>query len=202
MCFGGSIPKDTTAADIERREEERQAKVTAGREGIDTAFGRFDDQFFNTFKDARQGFYAPQIAKEFTDTQAKLIAALQGRGVLASTVGANALGNLTQKRGEAEVGIANETQDEANRLRGTVQSAKTNLYGLNEASADPESINAQALGTASSIVAPQAFSPLGQIFSSALQPFINFNNARQNRPGVPVTASSLASGSGSGRVVN
>ena len=193
------------AFQIEKREIERQRDVTVGRRSIDTAFERFDDDYFGAFKTDRQAFYTPQLDDQFSDARGKLIAALHGRGILESTVGAREIADLGQTRNETATNIANETQDEANRLRQTVQNSKTNLYGLNAASADPQAINAQAQGQATAIVAPKAFSPLGQIFSSALQPFVNFNNAQQLRPNTPFSGSgqpNLASGQGSGFTVS
>ncbi len=200
--LGDKASKDP-AFQIEKREVERQRDITLGKRSIDSAFGRFDDDYYNRFKTDRQGFYGPQLNDQFSTARGRLVSALHGRGILESTVGARKISDLNQQRDETSVNIANETQDEANKLRQTVQSSKTNLYGLNAASADPQAINAQAQGQATAIVAPTAFSPLGQVFSSALQPFVNYNNAYQNLPASPYQGfgSNLASGQGSGFTV-
>ncbi len=188
---------------IEKREIERQRDVSLGKRGIDTAFDRFDDDYFGTFRDARQSFYTPQLSKQFGQARGSLISALHGRGILESTVGARKLSDLTDLRNDTALNIANESQDESNKLRQTVQNSKTSLYNLNAISADPQAINAQAQGQATSIVAPSAFSPLGQVFSSALQPFVNYNNAFQSRPGAPYSGgNNSATGFGSGSIVS
>ena len=190
------------AFQIEKREIERQRDVTLGKQGIDTAFERFDDSYFDEFRTARQNFYTPQLSRQFEQARGSLISALHGRGTLESTVGARKLSDLSVLNDETSLNIANESQDESNRLRQTVQNSKTNLYNLNAISADPQAINAQAQGQATALVAPTAFSPLGQVFASALQPFVNYNNAFQSRPGVPFSGgNNLATGSGSGRLV-
>ncbi len=199
---GDSASRDP-AFSIEKREIERQRDVTLGKQGIDTAFGRFDDDYFDEFRTARQDFYTPQLSRQFEEARGSLVAALHGRGTLESTVGARKLSNLSRLNDETSLNIANESQDESNRLRQTVQNSKTNLFNLNAISADPQAINAQAQGQATAIVAPTAFSPLGQVFAASLQPFVNFNNAQQSRPGVPFAqGNNVATGFGSGRVVN
>src|SRR5690606_6782182 len=101
---------------------------------------------------------------------------------------------------EARTNIANEGVDASNKLRGTVENAKSSLYSLNEASANPQAVNAQAVGQASALVAPPTYDPLGQVFASALGTLGNFQQARQNTP-TKSYKSPYASGYGSGKVV-
>jgi hypothetical protein len=78
------------------------------------------------------------------------------------------------------------------------------LISLNQSSADPTMIAARARGEATSLVAPQATSPLGDIFGSALAPFVSYQRGAMYGPngaGNLISYSPPTSGLGSGRVV-
>lgn len=207
MCFGGGNSAANDAKkqqkELDRREAERQSKIKAGKGKIDEAFGQFDDDYYGGYKGAYTDYYFPQIDDQFGKAKNKLVAALAGRGTLESTPGINAVGDLTENYNQQRTGIANEALDAAQKLRSTVENNKTDLYALNLSAADPESMSAMAQGQATALVAPPTMSPLSQVFASALQPYLNYQSAAQNRApasyrsGIP----GGASGQGSGRVV-
>lgn len=207
MCFGGGSNSAAEDAErqrkkLEKQERERQANIKAGKGKIDTAFGQFDDSYYDAYKGDYTGYYFPQIDSQFGDATAKLTAALAGRGMLESTPGINAIGDLTETYNTQRTGIANEAQDAAQKLRANVENNKSDLYALNLSAADPEAANTLAQGRAASLAAPPATSPLTQVFAAALQPYLNYQSASQNRAGAPYQSRvTTASGSGSGRVV-
>lgn len=207
MCFGGgndaAQEADRGRRETEAREAKRQADIGLGKKSIDKAFGKFDNSYYTGYQNDYTGYYNPQIDSQFQDAQGKLIAALAGRGTLESTVGASAQGKLQTEKNTARTGVANEAVDASNKLRGNVENTKTDLYALNQASADPQAMGARAVGQATSIVAPPPTSPLGQVFASFLQPYMNQQQAYQNRAGSPYS-SPYGGGSnraGSGRVI-
>lgn len=210
MCFGigndsnrvkrAQFEAQQQQAELRRREEERQAKVQAGREGIDSAFEQFDDDFFTGFTDAFKNSQLPSLDRQFGDARGKLIAALAGRGTLESTVGADALADLQLVNDNTRADIGNQATDAANDLRSRIESSKSNLYSLNTGSTDPAQLNTQALASASALAAPPTTTALGDVFSSAISPFIAFQSASNNRVG-PRSQSVLARGTGSGTVV-
>ncbi len=196
--------KADPSASMETRERRRQQQVAGGKRNIDTAFNQYGDNYYNDYKKDYTDYYFPQLEQQFGDATGKLTATLAGRGMKNSTVGIDAVGDLTQENIRARTAIGNEAQDATQKLRGTVENSKTNLYALNESSADAAGINARAIGEATALVAPPAYSPLGQVFAAALQPWQNYSAARQNRPRSPYSSvvSGGASGQGSGRVIN
>lgn len=195
------IKEDPSAA-MEMRELERQHKVGLGKIGIDKAFSNFGDDYYSGYQNDYTGYYFPQLDRQYGDVVDKLTATLAGRGILESSVGANKFANLARDHAEARTNIQNEAIDAANKLRGQVENAKSNLYSLNEASADPQAVNAQAIGQATALVAPPTYSPLGQVFANVFDSFGNFMNARQNRPSRQYQSPySAPSGYGSGQVV-
>ena len=149
------------------------------------------------------GYYQPQLDRQYGEALDKMKASLAGRGALDSTVGGAEMAKLARTNAEARTNIANEATDAANKLRSTVENEKTNLYNLNEASADPQAINAQAIGQATALVAPPTYSPLGTVFADALNSINNFASAYSNRPTRSYQSPySTPSGYGSGSVVS
>lgn len=190
------------SANMEMREVTRQGDVSLGKIGIDKNFSKFDKNYYNKYKKDYSGFYTPNLNKQFTEAQDKLTSNLADRGILASTVGSGEFADLSRQNADAKGNIANEANDAAAKLRGTVQNAKTNLYNLNQASADPQAVNAQAVGQATALVAPPTYSPLGRVFADFLNGLPTFADARagstQRRYASPYTT---PSGYGSGSVV-
>lgn len=192
--------KSDPSASMEMRELTRQHDIDLGKIGIDKAYSKFDDNYYKGYQNDYTGFYNPQLDRQYKEAVGATTAALADRGVLESSVGANQFADLSRQNSEAKTNIANEALDASNKLRGTVENSKSSLYSLNEASADPQAANAQAIGQATALVAPPTYSPLGQVFASAFNNLANFQQARQNR----VTAnykSPVATGYGSGSVV-
>lgn len=186
-------------AGMEMQENERQYLVDLGKISIDKRFSKFGDDYFKDYRNDYTGYYNPQVEEQFDKTGDKLVATLADRGMLESTVGNASRADLTKEYGKAKQNIANEALDASNKLRTQVEQSKSNLYAVNESSADPMSVNAQAQGAATTLVAPPTYSPLGQIFASALTPFQNYMQSAQSAPTRNYTSN--YSTKGSGRVV-
>lgn len=206
MCFGGGA-SDSSQEIQERNEQlerERQDRIRAGADIINTNFARFDDGFFNDFQNKFLGFFTPQLDKQSNAARGKGTSALVDRGILASTEGIRALTDLQDRDALERTNLANRSIDESNRLRSGLEREKSNLFSLNEAAADPARVAPLVEGAASAFAAPQAFSPLEDVFGSALNSIAAFQGARNNAV-APVaqryfpTASS--SSGGSGRIV-
>jgi len=195
--------KSDAAAGMEMRELQRQGDVSLGRIGIDKAFSRFGDEYFNDYQKTYTDNYVPELDRQYKDASGKTTASLADRGMLESSVGINKFTDLKRERDTAASGIASEGLDAANKLRGNVQNAKSNLYSLNEASANPQAVNAQAIGSATSLVAPPAYSPLGQVFASTISSLGAYQQAKQNAASTPYKSPFVSSptGYGSGSVV-
>lgn len=211
MCMGGGdSAADKSAAqakkaskDAKKAEKQRQKDVRQGQKNIEAAFSQYDDDYYGGFKQDYLDFYNPQIEREYNTTRGKLFTGLLERGMGESTVGAHKLADLVRRRDEEFTNAANQATDAANALRSKVENEKTNLYTLNLASADPQAINSRALASSTALAAPQAYTPIGQIFASALQPISYGVNAYQNRSPASAYQSPYytAAGKGSGSVV-
>lgn len=180
-------PPRSTQEQIKADEERRQLRIREGQTGIDDAFSQFDDDYFAQYADDYTGNYFPQLEDQFADSQAKLIASLARRRMLESTSGANVLADLSEENNKRRTQIADEAESAKQDFRGNVERAKSDLYALNSASADPDAIGNRAVAEATSLVQKPTFTPLGDVFASIVQPFAAFSNADRNsvNPSLP-----------------
>lgn len=198
--LGKKVDNDPIA-ELDMREVERQGDVRYGRKAIDQNFKQFNNGYFDDYRQDYEDFYNPQIEEQFGDARGKLIAALAGRGTLESTAGFGKIADLQKEKDLAATTVANDAIGAANNLRGDVEAARANLYSMNEAAADPKSMNAMAKGQATALVAPPRFNPLGQVFANFLAP-MNFSNLNLGRrAGYSSIYPSQAAGGGSGTVI-
>lgn len=201
---GAAIPQPRDIADdLKEQERLRQERITQGRAAIDSAFSRFDDNYFRNFAGDFTNYYNPQIDEQFNRAMGTTRAALKNRGIDQSTVAGGAFSDLMRDRLRARTDVANNAAAGAASLRGNVERTRSDLYGLNESAADPAAANARATAEATAIVGPQSYSPLGQVFAASMQPLVAGVNAYRNRapnPGYP-NAPTGSYGRGSGTVV-
>lgn len=179
MCFGGGGSASGIAARqaerVRTQEEHRKKRIEVGQKRIDERFSQFNPAYYDKFKQTYTGFYNPQIADQYEQSADKMTAALADRGVLESTTGANQFALLNKTRDDATTQVASQGVDAANNIKKQVEDTKTNLYSINQSTADPKGINAQALSQAGSIAAPTSFSPIGQVFASVMNPLTMYN---------------------------
>ena len=209
MCL--SPPKSKASGEAARaeaetraREEKRQADILAGKGKIDEAYSGFDDDYYGGYKDTYTDYYNPQVDDQYKTALDQLTAALSGRGILESSPGIAKLGELQKSYDQGRTQVANDADVASRSLRSNVENSKTDLYALNQSSADPEGIGARATGQATALAAPPSFSPLGQLFAGILSGFAG--GKQQPGLGTPYASKTpslyVASGSGSSSVVN
>lgn len=185
MCLGGGGDGGASATQkrIEQLEAERQARIKEGAALINTQFdSKFNDQFYSDFKNSFLDYFTPQLDDQFNAARGNIVSALTNRGNLKSSAGIRTLQDLEKKNALERTQLANRAQDEASNLRSGVENERSNLFSLNEASADPERLAPMVTSSASAIAAPQAFSPLENVFASVLDNVTRFQNARLNSP--------------------
>ena len=187
MCGGGRARREAAAAEARARQEaaDREAKIKQGQAAIDTAFGQYDQPYYDRYAKSIVDTQQPELDRQSQAASGKLSAALADRGMLESTVGAQQFGDVGRVYADNSTQIANQAADAAKGLQAKVEGQKSNLYALNQSAADPQGINAQAIGAATAIAAPSSVSPIGDVFSGVIGPYVAFQNARQNSAGAP-----------------
>lgn len=184
MCIGGGGGGDAEAArareESKRQEAERQANIRAGQSAIDERFAQFNDPYYNTYRSAYTENYYPQLEDQYTQARDRLTSALANRGQLEGSVAAERYGELDKRYNQERTAIAQRAEDEANALRGRVEQQRSDLYQYNQSAADPQGVSARAQSEATALVAPQSYSPLGEVFASVLQPLAAYVSADRN----------------------
>lgn len=138
---------------------------------VDAAFAPFNDDYYNGFAKSYKDAMNPQLDFQYDRAGSQLRSGLAATDRDAGSTGAQATGDLYQQYQQGRAGIGNSAVDATNQLRSTVDNAKTGLYGLAEQATDPLSLATQAQATSGSIVAPQSYPGIGNVFGSILSPF-------------------------------
>lgn len=165
MCTSGG--GNNNEAELSRqREEERQATIRKGKDAIDSNFAQFDDNFFKGREDSYLNYAKPQFEDQLSTATKDLLTALSRSGLQNSSIAADRREKLAKMAGTQERQIKDKAMEFANKARGAVNSAKSDLYGQNQAMADPMLAANSAMNRAQQITALPAYSPLGALFES------------------------------------
>lgn len=168
-----------SAAEAKQGEADRQARIKQAQGTIDSAFSSsFSPDYFSKYEQANRSYYDPQVDNQYGRAKDKLTAQLAGQGILESGVGNQAMADLSSSYADNKASIAKSAADAVNGLKGRVNDAKTALYGMDLASADPQQLATTATATATSLAAPQSYSPLADLFAGALNTYGVYNQAQ------------------------
>jgi len=204
MCGGdngAAAAAQQQTALMEAQNTKHDAAVTAGKSSIDDAFKQFDDPYYAGFTKSFKDAYNPALDDQYSQAKDKLTAILAGRDILDSTPGAEAVSRQAKTYNDAQSDIGNKATDATNSLRSTVDNTKGQLYAENANVADPLSMATQAQAQAGSIVSPQSYPTLSNVFADGLAGVSTGVKANQQsmNPWFQAPAGpKLASGNGSG----
>lgn len=162
-------------------ERERQARIAAGLEAVNEQFAGFDDSYFKRIEKDALDYYTPQLDDQFRKTRRNLVLDLDRRGNLNSSAGIRRLRELDEARNENAAQIGNRALDLANRQRGQIEGARSDILNQVYAGADPAGAGSLAAQRVASLEATPAFGPIGDLFSN----FANFtaNGIRAEQAG-------------------
>jgi hypothetical protein len=188
MCVGGKIgpvpvnrildpggfflkddpPVDHSAEIARAAEEDRQKRVTAGREAVDQKFSAFNPDYFNDFQGKYLDYYTPQVDKQSAAARKALTLRLAGSGNLTSSYGADEFRQFSEMDKQRRDELVNQAISATNDRRSKTDQTKAELYNLATSAADPLMASAAAGTRAASLDQPQTFSPLGNVFADAI----------------------------------
>lgn len=183
-------------------EAKRQQIIKDSRGAVDTAFGGFNDQYYNEAASRYTAANTPALDDDYTKSMDKLKAALAGRGTLESSTGINQIAELDKRAATERATIASKGMDFANSLRERVGSSKNALYDAATSAGDPAGFAARATGEATNLVNFGGVVPAGQptaygsqvegsgvgapnnasVFGSILAPLVSATNSAINAP--------------------
>lgn len=152
-------------------ELDRKTSVSKGKSAVDTAFGGFDDNYYNGIANSVLDYYLPQLDKEFSNTNDQLTYKLSRQGILKSTAAVNKRANLKGDYDIQRSGITTKAADAARSARENVSSVKNQLYNYADSASDPADVNTRLAGETARLKAFQPeFTPLGKVFGDYITP--------------------------------
>lgn len=167
MCFGdggaGAMARQQRADEVAR-----QARVNAGMASIDSAFSKFDDNYYAGRAQAYGDYALPQLERQATDAHRALIFALSRHSNLDSSAAIDQNRRLNLDENQARIDVANQGENVANQARTDVENTRSGVVSQLNATGDDSAASAAALRDTQRLDMPQGFSPLGNLFANAL----------------------------------
>lgn len=162
---GGAAAVAQSQADQQRAAEQaRQDAITTGTKGVNDAFSQFDDPYYSGITDSYDKYYNPQLDKQYADAKRQLILNLGATNN--SSEGQRQLSNLNSSYQTDRQSVADQGVTAAQTARQNVESARENVLGQLNTSADPSAAAAAASAQAATLSAPPSYSPLGNLFQN------------------------------------
>lgn len=155
------------AAQARADEQARQQRVREGTKRVNDIFGKnFDEPFFEDRRKAYLDYAQPQLQNQYVDAQKQLTYALDRSGLLDSSARAEKSADLQREYDQNSRAVADQALSQQTQARNAVEDARGNLITTLNATGDAEGAANSALSRASALSQPQAYSPLGQLFST------------------------------------
>jgi uncharacterized FlgJ-related protein len=148
-------------------EDQRQERIRDGTNRVGSIFdSNFTPDFFTGRKQSFLDYANPQLEDQRSAAEKELTYSLARSGTLDSSIRANKFAELqklydTNKQQIADKALSYETD-----ARNNVESARSNLITTLNATGDAEGAANSSLSRAAALSAPEAFSPLSQLFAS------------------------------------
>lgn len=189
MCFGGKPKIDDSiqrqqmaeAAEARQREQEREGRIRSGTTKIDSVFGGFNDDYYDTRRQSYLDFYQPQLDDQFADAKEQLTYALARAGTLNSTMAADKTADLTKRYDTQRATLLSQADDDVASAKSRINSEKSALVSQLNATGDADRVSNEALARTQQIGSERpSYSPLGDIFSGFAAGIGNYMDARAN----------------------
>jgi hypothetical protein len=183
-------------------EEARLARIRQGTAKIDQTFAGFDDGFFNDYRNNIMNFYQPQIDDQFGDAQDDLTYAFARAGTLNSTMANEKSADLNKAY---EVGLADllaDAQGQVNSLNSNINTEKSNLVSLLNATGDADRAANEALSRSQVLFERQPdYNALPDLFSGIAQGVGGYFQQQNNQRILDTYFGRSGTSGGSGRIV-
>lgn len=167
MGGGGKGGGGSDAAAQARAEEAaRQQNIRNGTASINNTFSQFNDDFYNNRAQSYLDYANPQLQDQYNNAQKDLTFWLDRNGLTNSSVRAQKEAELQKLYDTNQRSVSDQALSYENDAKNNVESARSNLISTLSATGDAAGAANSALSRASALSAPQAYSPLGQLFST------------------------------------
>ena len=169
MCFGGGGGGGNAAAEAaaaqRRAEQERQERISAGADSINSTFdSNFNSGFYDGIRNAATEYYQPVFDDQQANARRELALLLANSGLLQSSVAARRHAALNQKIQQGQLDIAQRADGYVNKHRSNIENARHRALSQNAAVGDPAAAAAGAQSQLAALSKMPTFDPLGNIF--------------------------------------
>jgi hypothetical protein len=173
----------STANALQETEAERQARILAATDAVNTAFAGYDDPYYSGIADAYKKYQMPLYDEQVTEARRKLPMSVPNTQSSAYQRRARQLETDVQ-RGQSQ--LDSDAIQQANARRGEIDFQKSDLMNMATAGADTASVADAAGQRAAQYAAPPQFSPIADMFQKYTADAANFALAGQaNRGAAP-----------------
>lgn len=127
-------------------------------------------------------YETPQMMDQYNQTAHSLAYGLARNGILNSGAAVNDNAALAKELSNQQGQLAQNAAGQENQLQTQVQNTRSNLVNQLVASADPSLTSEQAAAATSSLRAPTAFGPIGNLFGDFTNTYLANMNANAYNP--------------------
>ena len=166
--MGGKSGGKAQKAEAERaraEEEARQQRIRQGTSAINSKFSQFDDNFYRGIRDGYTNYAIPQLTEQRDKAAKDLTFSLARSGQLDGSVRGQKTSELQKLFDLNEQQVRDQALAQENQARNNVENARADLIGTLNATGDNQQAVNSALSRATVLTQPQAYSPLGQLFT-------------------------------------
>ena len=167
MGGGGKNAASNEARRARVEEQERQRRIREGTSKINDTFGKFNDGFFGDIRDAFVNFARPQVDDQFRKANDQSVFGLARSGMLDSSVRGEQTAELQKMYDINLQDITDKARGYETEARNNVERSRADLITMLQATGDATGAANAALSRASTLSAPPAYSPLGQLFQDS-----------------------------------
>lgn len=181
-------PKDKSADEARRMEEERQARIREGTAKVDDLFAQFNDGFYDNIRQSAQDHYNPLVDEQYGRAREAQTYQLANRGNLQSSAAASRFADLFKDYGLGRQQVVDRGFDLSQQHRAGVEDNRAALLGQLHGGASLDTVANMASTRAAMMNHAPTFSPLGDLFSQYTGAAAQSVNAeRMGYPGMGLT---------------
>jgi hypothetical protein len=166
----------------EKKEAERQARLTSGKKNIDDKFSAIGDDFYNNYNKSYLDYYTPQVQDQYVDARDDLNFGYGRAGTLKSSMSTKGAADLFKKKLAQDAMVRSQADAATGALRGNVLEAKNSSISQLYATEDPTLATNLATNSIKNLQGTQPkYDPLGELFNTAAVGAAGFINANSQR---------------------
>lgn len=128
--------------------------------------GGFNDDFYNAREKAYLDYANPQLEDQYSKAQKELAFALDRAGTLNSSIRAQKEAELTQAYDTNKRSVADQALSYKTTAKNNVENARSDLIAMLNSTGDAQGATNSAMARASTLSAPDTYSPLADLFST------------------------------------